>query len=98
MEVSFLVRNTGGMDASECAQVYVGDLESSVPRPLKELKGSDKHFIRKGATERYKVVLGPDAFSFYDTVSKGFMLEPGGFSIFVGPSSADLPLKKTIEL
>ena len=98
VEVSFLVRNTGGMDASECAQVYVGDLESSVPRPLKELKGSDKHFIRKGATERYKVVLGPDAFSFYDTVSKGFMLEPGGFSIFVGPSSADLPLKKTIEL
>jgi beta-glucosidase len=44
VEVCFDVTNTGQRDAAECAQVYVRDVECSVPRPLKELKGFDKHF------------------------------------------------------
>ena len=96
--VEFDVRNSGKMDAAECAQVYVRDVESSVIRPQKELKGSDKHFIRKGETIRYRVVLGPDAFSYYNTARKTFVLEPGAFEILVGPSSADLVLSQTITL
>ena len=96
--VSFDVKNTGKYDAAECAQVYVCDVESSVIRPAKELKGSDKHFIKKGATVRYSVTLAPDAFSFYSTASRAFVLESGQFRILVGPSSASLPLSQTIEL
>lgn len=96
--VSFDVKNTGKMDAAESAQVYVRDLESSVLRPLKELKGSDKHFIKKGSTVRYQVTLGPDAFSFYSTAAGRFVLESGQFEILAGPSSAQLPLRETISL
>lgn len=46
--VSFDIENTGKMDASEVAQVYVHDVQSSVPRPLKELKGYEKVFLKKG--------------------------------------------------
>ena len=98
VRVSFDVRNTGKMDAAECAQVYVSDCASSVIRPVKELKGFDKHFIPKGRTVRYCVLLGPDAFSYYDTGTKAFVLEPGEFNIQVGPSSAQLPLQQIIEL
>ena len=49
--VSFDIENTGKMDASEVAQVYVHDVQSSVPRPLKELKGYEKVFLKKGGEE-----------------------------------------------
>lgn len=96
LKLSFDVTNTGKYDASEAAQVYVRDMECSVPRPLKELKGYAKHFIPKGKTVRYEVELGPDAFSFYSVKAKSFVLEPGDFQILVGPSSAELPLKETV--
>ena len=98
VEVSFDVTNTGKKDGSEVAQVYVRDIECSVLRPLKELKGFDKHFIPKGKTVRYSVTLGADAFSFYDVKTKAFVVEPGEFEILAGPSSADLPLKQTVAL
>ncbi len=98
VKVSFDVTNTGKKDAAEIGQVYVRDVKSSVPRPLKELKGYDKHFVGKGKTVRYSAVLDRYAFSFYDTASHSFKLEGGEFEILAGPSSADLPLKATIQL
>ena len=90
--VSFDITNTGGMDAYETVQVYVGDPEASVKRPLKELKGYGKVFVKAGETVRVTVELDSEAFSFYDVDSKSFVTEPGKFVISVGPSSADLPL------
>lgn len=98
VEVSFDVTNTGKRDAAEVGQVYVRDISCSVPRPLKELKGYDKHFIGKGKTVRFSAVLDADAFTFYSTDSHSFVLEGGEFEILAGPSSADLPLKATIVL
>ena len=54
--VSFDIENTGKMDASEVAQVYVHDVQSSVPRPLKELKGYEKIFLKKGENQHRFVV------------------------------------------
>ena len=96
--VSFDIENTGKMDASEVAQVYVHDVQSSVPRPLKELKGYEKVFLKKGEKKRVSVVLDEDAFSFYDMNQHRFVVEKGDFEILVGPASSQLPLKATIEL
>ena len=96
--VSFDIKNTGKMDASEIAQVYVHDVESSVPRPLKELKGYDKVFLKKGETQRLSIVLNEDAFSYYDMNQHRFVVEKGVFEILVGPASNQLPLKAAIEL
>ena len=86
------------MDASEIAQVYVHDVESSVPRPLKELKGYDKVFLKKGETQRLSIVLNEDAFSYYDMNQHRFVVEKGDFEILVGPASSQLPLKAMVEL
>ncbi len=98
VEVQFDVTNTGKRDAAECAQIYVRDVECSVPRPLKELKGFDKHVIGRGKTVRYRVLLESDAFSFFSPSLHRFTQESGAFEILVGPSSADLPLKATVTL
>ena len=86
--VSFDIENTGKMDASEVAQVYVHDVQSSVPRPLKELKGYEKVFLKKGEKKRVSVVLDEDAFSFYDMNQHRFVVEKGDFEILVGAKSA----------
>ncbi len=94
--VSFDVTNTGGCDAAETVQLYVSDTESSLIRPEKELKGYEKVFLRKGETERVKILLGEEAFRFYDPARHGFVVEPGEFRISVGASSEDIRLKADI--
>ena len=97
-EVSFDIATTGSMDAYETAQVYVGDPEASVKRPLKELKGYEKVFVKAGETVRVSVELDSEAFAFYDVDTESFVIEPGEFIISAGPSSAELPLSATLEI
>ncbi|GAE83796.1 beta-glucosidase [Bacteroides reticulotermitis JCM 10512] len=96
LAVSFEVKNTGKMDAAEVAQVYVHDVQSTVPRPLKELKGYEKVFLKKGESKRLSLVLDERAFSYYDMNLHRFVVEPGEFEILVGPDSRQLPLKATV--
>lgn len=98
VRVKFSIENIGKYDASEVAQIYVRDCKSSVPRPLKELKGYEKVFLKKGEMRNVSVILDKEAFSFYDVKSKSFVVEPGEFEIMVGGSSAELPLKQTVAM
>ena len=96
VDVAFDLKNTGKYDAAEVAQVYVSDVESSVPRPMKELKGFEKTMLKKGETQRVTIHLPTDAFKFYDIDKHGFVLEPGLFNIMVGGSSDSLPLSGSV--
>lgn len=96
LKVSYTVANTGKADAAEVSQLYVGDLACSVPRPLKELKGFSRNFLKKGEKARVELVLGKDAFAFYDVKCKDFVVEPGEFEILVGASSADIRLRGSV--
>lgn len=96
--VRFDITNKGKCDGSEVAQVYVGDVEASVPRPVKELKGFEKVLLRKGETKRITINLGSDAFAFYSMKEHDWVVQPGIFNIFVGGSSNNLPLSQTINL
>jgi beta-glucosidase len=91
--VSFEVKNTGGMPGSEIAQVYVRDVEASVTRPSKELKGFHKVYLNPGDSRRITIPLRADALSFWDPVERGWRLESGRFEILVGASSADIRLR-----
>ena len=92
------VSNTGERGGSEVVQVYVRDLESSVYRPVKELKGFNKIYLDKGETKQVQIELDPYAFSYYNEESGDWIVEPGQFEILVGNSSRDIYLKKIIEL
>jgi len=97
-EVSFTVRNTGRRAGTETAQLYVGDCESSVPRPVRELKGYERVTLLPDETKRVTVSLDRAAFAFYDIYRHDFVVEPGSFRIEVGSSSRDLKLTQTINI
>lgn len=97
-DVSFTVRNTGAFVAKEVAQVYVAPVKPSVLRPAHELKGYDKKLIAKGASARYTIHLGPDAFSYYSTTDHAWKLDPGEYKIQIGASAGDIRLEVPVTV
>lgn len=98
-EVSFSVKNTGKMDGADVAQIYVGNKkDSKVSRPIKELKGFEKVFLKAGETKKVSIILDNRAFSYFDVNSKNWRAEAGDYEILVGRSSADIVLKGKVNL
>jgi beta-glucosidase len=98
LRVSLDVINLGSRRGSEVVQVYVHDVQSSVPRPVKELKGFEKVTLDPGERRRITLELGSRAFAFYDTERHDFRVEPGTFAIWVGASSEDIRLRGSVEV
>ena len=96
--VSFDIKNSGKMAASEVAQVYVGDDECSLVRPAKELKGFTKVYLKAGESKRVSVRLDEEAFRFFDPIKRKFKVEAGSFTVKVGASSADIRLTGKLEV
>jgi len=92
------VTNTGNRLGAEVVQVYVHQKESSVERPIRELKGFEKVMLNPGETTTVKIGLDASSFSFFHPENLEWTLEPGLFEIAVGSSSRDLPLKGTIDI
>jgi beta-glucosidase len=82
------VTNTGGCAGSEVVQVYVRDVEATVQRPGKELRGFAKVRLEPGETRAVDVRLDPRAFSFWDPRRQRWVAEAGAFEILIGSSSA----------
>ncbi len=89
------VTNSGARDGEEVVQVYIRDLESEKPRPLKELKGFQRVPIKAGQTIAVTLTVGPEELAYYDANLGGYEVEPGQFEILVGPSSDENLLLKT---
>jgi beta-glucosidase len=96
--VSFNIKNVGQREGAEIAELYVGDSHSSVPRPVKELKGFAKVDVRPGESKRVQLQLDRRAFSFYDVRKHAWSAEPGEFAILVGSSSAKIELQEKYVL
>ena len=94
--ITFKVKNTGKVAGAEVAQVYVSDDKCSVVRPVKELKGFEKVYLKPGETKTISVKLDQEAFRFYDLFTHDFVVEPGSFTVSVGSSSADIRLTTTL--
>lgn len=96
--VTFDIRNAGKVAGAEVAQVYVTDDECSVIRPVKELKGFGKVFLKPGEKRTVEVRLDEESFRYYDVVKHGFVVEDGDFTVSVGASSDDIRLKGKLSL
>ena len=92
-QVQVDVTNTGKRAGSEVVQLYIRDLVSSVTRPIKELKGFKKVYLKPGETTTVTLDIAPDALAFFD-VNMKHVVEPGDFSIMIGTSSRDEDLHK----
>lgn len=98
LTVEFQVANTGRSEGGEVAQVYVSDVKSSLPRPLQELKGFSKVFLKPGERRTVSIPLARRAFAFYDPQQRGWLAEKGDFRIMVGASSRDIRLRGDFRL
>ncbi len=98
LDVSYNIQNIGDMDGAEVAEVYVRDIQSSVIRPFKELKGFSKTELTPGQTKTAHVSLDLRAFSYYDLNLNSWTFEPGKFEIMIGASSKDIRLQDTFDL
>ena len=87
--------NTGRREGSEVVQLYIRDLVSSVTRPVKELKGFQKIFLRPGETKTVSLEITASSLAFYDVKMK-YTVEPGEFEIMIGNSSRDVDLQKVV--
>ena len=96
LRVSVKVKNTGKMPGKEVVQLYVRDVESSVIRPEKELKGFEKVELNPGEEKEVVFTLDKRAFAYYDVELKDWHVESGEYEILVGKSSRDIVLKDTI--
>lgn len=96
--VSFDVTNTGGVEGSEVAQVYVSDRSANVSRPERELKGFEKVHLSPGETKHVTLELDARAFSYWSDGTHNWAINPGKFVVRVGGSSEDTPLDGEITL
>ncbi|MBX3009497.1 MAG: glycoside hydrolase family 3 C-terminal domain-containing protein [Melioribacteraceae bacterium] len=94
--VDFTITNSGKTDGAEIAQLYISDIESSVPRPTKELKGFVKVFLKAGESKKVNITLTKKDFAFWDINLEDWKVEPGEFEICVGASSNDIRLTSKI--
>ncbi len=98
LEITVDVRNTGSREGKEIIQLYVHDVESSLVRPPKELKGFQKVLLRPEEMTTVSFTLGKEALSFYNPDLKQWVAEPGEYELLIGSSSRDIRAKAFFSL
>ena len=94
--VTASVSNIGQRAGAEVVQVYVGDVEASVARPLRELKGFAKVYLEPGETKQVSCQLDERSFAYWSSRFHRWVVEPGEFTLAVGNSSRHLVATETI--
>jgi beta-glucosidase len=98
LTVSFDVTNTGDCAGAEVAQLYLSDVEATLPRPAKELKGFEKVHLEPGERKTVEIKLCAEAFEFFDMDIREWASEPGEFRVLVGASATDIRLEGSFTL
>jgi beta-glucosidase len=96
--VSVDVKNTGRRAGDEVVQLYVKHLQSALEHPAQELRGFNRVNLQPGETKTVEIPLAAGSLGYWDTNKNASVVEPGNLELRVGASSADIRLKKTINL
>lgn len=91
--IAFQLKNIGTRDGAEIVQMYVGKESDGVFRPVKELKGFQKVFLKAGETQTVQIPFDDITFRFFDTRTNTWEVEGGSYHIYVGASVADIRLE-----
>jgi len=98
VSVSVEVENTGVREGDEVVQLYVHDVQCSVKRPSKELRGFERVRLRPGEKRTVTFTLPGEKLAFYEVKTHGFVVEPGTFDVWVGSSSDDIRARGQLEV
>ena len=97
-KATFTLTNTGDRDGAEVAQLYVSAQCKGVYRPVKELKGFQKVFLKAGESKQVTIELDDKAFRYFNVKTNKFEIEPGVYDILIGASVADIKLSGSVQL
>lgn len=98
IQATFTLTNTGDREGAEVAQLYVSDPVCSVMRPVKELKGFKKVFLKPGESRRITLDIPVSSLAFYSEAQSQFVVEPGEFILQLGDSASDIKQKISVEV
>ncbi|MDO5328397.1 MAG: glycoside hydrolase family 3 C-terminal domain-containing protein, partial [Clostridia bacterium] len=98
LTVSVDVKNIGSVAGKAAVQLYVRDLESTVRRPLRELRAFDKVALQPGETKTVAFILDKRAFAYWEPKCHDFFVESGEFVIEIGESSRDIRQSHSVQV
>ena len=90
LTIKISVKNTGNREGQEVVQLYISDIKSSLPRPIKELKGFQKIKLAPGEEKTVTFTIDKEALSFFDDAQHAWIAEPGKFEAIIAASAADI--------
>lgn len=96
--VSIPITNTGMREGAEIVQLYIHDVKSTLPRPVKELKGFCKVQLAPGETKKAVFTICKNDLSFFDDTQHKWIAEPGAFEVLIAASATDIRSKLMFEL
>ena len=92
------IKNTGSREGAETVQLYIRDVKSSLPRPVKELKGFQKLTLAPGEQRDITFTIDKSMLSYYDDSKGEWVMEPGRFEALIGASAGDIKSKVAFEV
>ena len=95
LTVKCSVTNTGDVDGAEVVQLYVQDVQASVSRPTKELKGFARVELKAGETKTVELTISKEDLAFWSEKESAWTVENGIFNILIGNSSAAIQLSES---
>lgn len=98
LKIKLIVKNVGAYDSDEVVQLYVSQLYSRTTRPIKQLKGFQRVFIRSGEEIQIQFNLSYTELNYYDVVSGRMAFEDSDYEVQVGTSSRDIRLETKIHV
>lgn len=98
VEISCKIKNIGDFEAYETVQLYIGDVECSVKRPIKELIDFKKIKFVVGETKEVTFYFNKEQLSFYDELTDNWKFESGEFKVYIGSSTSDIRLEEKFNI
>lgn len=98
VDVKFQVENVSDVDGKEVVQLYVNEVHPVVYRPVRELKAFDKVFVKAHDKVEVKFTLGKEAFSYFSTTKKQWIVNPGNFMIEIRKNAHEIELAERVRI
>jgi beta-glucosidase len=92
------VKNTSKRTGEEVVQLYTREVNPSVVRPIKELRGFQRVTLQPGEKKTLNFAVPAEKLAFYDETKNAFVVEPGKYEIQIGASSSDIREREQFEV
>jgi len=94
---SFKIKNTGKVGGAEIAQLYIGKVNSAIPRPVRELKGFTKVYLNAGEEKEVSIPFDDKTFRYFNVATGGWETEGGDYLVQIGASSENILLEEKLS-